>query len=195
MARFIPIDKMKSLREAAKSGNANAIKILDMQMSGDDFGSLMDEFFQPKSEQNVQVEVGTSTSTQSLPKKTKLEEFLDFNGVTKDSPDYDSFVEDFYREFPNERNAEMHVEEPKEEVEEQYADWIKKLIAEESDAIDSYSKAITKVMNCEMLEDNQKRRAIARLKEIRGDEEEHFRELTELLKNNDEEKPVEEALW
>ena len=110
MARFIPIDKMKSLREAAKSGDANAIKILDMQMSGDDFGSLLDEFFQPKP---VQEALPTGTEeTNSLPEKTKLEQFLEFNNVTKDSPDYDSFVEDFYNEFPNERNKPSMVENP-----------------------------------------------------------------------------------
>ena len=56
---------------------------------------------------------------------------------------------------------------------------------EESDAIDSYSKAITRIMNFEELSDNKKRKIISRLKEIRSDEEEHFRELNDLLKIDD----------
>lgn len=179
MAKFIPIEKMSKLREAAKTGDANAIKILDLQMSGGDFGELLDNYFQPKPAVEEQ---------KSLPEKggqSNLEKFLAFNSVTKDSPDYDSFVEDFYKEFPNERPHEH--KEIQEEPEEGFEEWIRKLINEESDAIDSYSKAITKVMNCEALNESKKRRVIARLKEIRSDEEEHFRELGELLKNDESE--------
>ena len=175
---FIPVDKMRKLRESAKGGDERAKKILMLQMGGEDFSSLMDEFFAPQPEPTQTVE------TQSMPQKTKLEEFLEFNNVSKDSPDYDSFVEDFYREFPNERE---HPTIHEVEHEEDFEEWIKKLMGEESDAIDSYSKVITKVMNCEMLDDSKKRRVIARLKEIRGDEEEHFRELSELLKGNSDE--------
>ena len=140
MAKFIPIDKMSKLRESAKNGDEHARKILDMQMSGGDFGALLDEYFQPKPE--VVMEKDT-VETKSMPqKKTKLEEFLEFNNVSKDSPDYDSFVEDFYREFPNERNVETHEEIHEEEHEDGFEEWMKKLMAEESDAIDSYSKAM-----------------------------------------------------
>lgn len=188
MARFIPIDKMSKLREASKNGDANAIKILDMQMSGEDFGSLLDEFFQPKPE--------AVEETKSLPQKSqsKLEQFLAFNNVTKDSPDYESFVEDFYNEFPDERNKPSMVENPVQQIEEDkdgFDSIIRDLIKDETDAINEYSKAITKLMNDESLDDLHKKRVIARLKEIRGDEEEHFHQLNELLKANDDEEVAE----
>lgn len=197
MARFIPIDKMKKLREAAKTGDGNAVKILSMQMSGEDFSPLLDEFFQPKPVANEQqVEVGTSTTSKSLPEKgsSKLEQFLAFNNITKDSPDYDSFVEDFYNEFPNERNKPSMVENPVEQIEEDkdgFDSIIRDLIKDETDAINEYSKAITKLMNDESLDDLHKKRVIARLKEIRGDEEEHFKQLNELLKANGDEEVAE----
>lgn len=196
MARFIPIDKLSKLREAAKNGDVSARKILDMQMGGEDFGSLLDEYFQQKPVQEAPVK--GNLETQSLPKgKSNLEKFLEFNNVTKDSPDYESFVEDFYREFPNEKpdaKPEM-VENPVEQIEDDkdgFDSIIRDLIKDETDAIDEYSKAITKLMNNEHLDEIQKRRVIARLKEIRGDEEEHFHQLNELLKMNGDEEVAKE---
>ena len=182
--KFIPIDKMSKLREAAKNGDVNARKILDMQMSGGDFGVLLDEFFQPKPELNMKEQ---TLETKSMPqKKSKLDEFLEFNNVTKDSPDYESFVEDFYREFPNERPG--MVENPVEQIEDDkdgFDSIIRDLMKDETDAIEEYSKAITKIMNSEELDEIKKRRVIARFKEIRGDEEQHFAQLGELLKKDE----------
>ena len=189
--KFIPIEKMSKLREAAKNGDVSARKILDMQMSGGDFGSLLDEYFQPKPVQEAPVK--DNFETQSLPKgKSNLEKFLEFNNVTKDSPDYESFVEDFYREFPNEKpdaKPEM-VENPVEQIEDDkdgFDSIIRDLMKDETDAIEEYSKAITKIMNSEELDEIHKRRVIARLKEIRGDEEQHFAQLGELLKKDEPE--------
>ena len=195
MARFIPIDKMKSLREASKNGDANAIKILSMQMSGEDFSPLLDEYFQPKP---VQAEDGGMES-KSLPQKpnSKLEQFLAFNNITKDSPDYDSFVEDFYKEFPDEKEKPSMVENPVEKIEDDkdgFDSIVRSLIEDETDAINEYSKAITKIMNDKNLNDLQKKRVIARFKEIRGDEEEHFKQLNELLKANGDEEVSEEEV-
>lgn len=192
--KFIPIEKMSKLREAAKNGDVSARKILDMQMSGGDFGSLLDEYFQPKPVQEVPVK--GNLETQSLPKeKSNLDKFLEFNNVTKDSPDYESFVEDFYKEFPNEKPREGLVENPVEQIEDDkdgFDSIIRDLIKDETDAIDEYSKAITKLMSNEHLDEIQKRRVIARLKEIRGDEEEHFHQLNELLKMNGDEEVAKE---
>lgn len=172
MARFIPIDKMSKLREASKNGDANAIKILDLQMSGGDFGSLLDEFFQPKQvvENQQPVEVG-----KSLPQKgenSKLEQFLKFNNVTRESPDYDSFVEDFYKEFPNERPRNN---EGMCEVEEEC--FLLPLIQEEIKAINDYNEAVMKVMEMDELGDAAKRGLIADLEEIKRDEMEHLEKL------------------
>ena len=187
MAKFIPIDKISKLREAAKSGDEKAIKILNMQMSGEDFSPLLDEFFQPLPEVNMEEK---TVETQSMPEKknSKLEEFLAFNHIDKNSPDYEDFVRDFYDEFPSEK--EGMVENPVKQIEDDkdgFDSIIRDLMKDETDAIEEYSKAITKIMNSEELDEIHKRRVIARLKEIRGDEEQHFAQLGELLKKDEPE--------
>lgn len=179
MSKFIPIDKLKKLREAARTGDERAKKILATQLMGkEDFSPLLDEYFQPKSNPVATPQVSeaptgaTPTSTSTLPKSSKLQEFLTFNGITKESPEYDGFVEDFYKENPN---------EPREEPENENKELIKKLIKDESDAIESYSKGIIQIMNSTELDEDKKRKIISRFKEIRGDEEMHFKELNELL--------------
>ena len=169
MAKFIPIEKMLKLREAAKGGDANAIKILDLQMSGGDFGGLLDEYFQPKQEAPVE--------GKSLPEKgekSKLEQFLEFNNVTKDSPDYDSFVEDFYKEYPNER---PEAKQQQEVVEVGNEHFLLPLIQEEIKAINDYNEAIMKVMDMDELGDAAKRGLVADLEEIKHDEMEHLEKL------------------
>ncbi|MCR4661695.1 MAG: hypothetical protein K5765_06850 [Clostridia bacterium] len=152
-------------------------------MSGEDFSPLLAEFEQPSPEVDVHAH---TVETKSMPqKKSKLDEFLEFNNVTKDSPEYDSFVEDFYKEFPNEKPCEGMVENPVEQIEDDkngFDSIIRDLIKDEMDAIDEYSKAVTKIMSLEDLDEVEKRRVIARLKEIRGDEETHYAQLNELLK-------------
>ena len=107
---YIPFDKIKSLREAAKNGDARARKILIMQMNGEDFGSLLDEYFakQPKEEKPV------ATSTPIIEDNDitdpKLKKFLEYNGVKKGDQDYESTIEAYYQEFPKARpsaNLEM----------------------------------------------------------------------------------------
>lgn len=188
MARFIPIDKMSKLREASKNGDVNARKILDMQMSGGDFGSLIDEFFKPKPVQEAQVEVGTSTTTKSLPEShenSKLEQFLAFNNVTKDSPDYDSFVEDFYKEFPNERMPQ--IKKTEEDC------FVMPLIQEKIKSISSYNEAIMKVMEMDELGDAAKRGLMADLEEIKHDEMEHLEKLKRMKGGLDKKEEKAEA--
>ena len=168
MARFIPIDKIKKLREAARNGDENAKKILNMQLGGEeDYSELLDSYFAPKSEPEQAETVVSGVGEDDV----RLNKFLADNQITKDSPEYDQAVKEFYAEVGGENEGN------------DFEELIKKLLKEESGAIDDYSKAITQVMNAEGIEDNQKRRIIARFKEIRSDEEEHFRELTELLKS------------
>ena len=173
--RFIPIDKMSKLREASKNGDANAIKILDLQMSGGDFGGLLDEYFQPKPE--PQEQQGAVETGKSLPEQggqSKLEQFLAFNNVSKDSPDYDSFVEDFYNEFPNERPNAKQVPE---QVEGGNDSFLLPLIQEEIKAIGDYNNAIMKVMEMDELGDAAKKGIMTKLEEIKRDEMEHLDEL------------------
>lgn len=100
---YIPFDKMKSLREAAKNGDARARKIIIMQMNDEDFGSLLDEYFtkQPKEEKPI------ATSTPIIEDNDitdpKLKKFLEYNGVKKGDVDYESTIEAYYQEFPKAR--------------------------------------------------------------------------------------------
>lgn len=178
MAKFIPIDKMKKLREASKTGDERAKKILAMQMDGkEDFGPLMDEYFTPAPQPAVEEQPATGNN--------KLEEFLKFNNITKDSPDYQSYVDEF-----NKETGDQVEEKPENGLKE----IIKKRIKEEIDAIASYSKGVSEVMALENVDEGLKRKVISRFKEIDTDEEQHRSELIELLamcdsqpeENNDE---------
>lgn len=179
MPSFIPVDKIKKLREAAKTGDERAKKILSMQLGGkEDFWPLMDEYFAPKQEVSEQPATDNSLNP-------KLEEFLSLNGITKDSEDYQEYVDDFNRE-----NGIVVEKEETCECEE----LIKKLIKEEIDAIKSYGNAIAEIMECESIDDNKKRKIISRFEEIKSDESEHRTELLKILElckskadeNNDE---------
>ena len=119
--RFIPIDKMKSLREAAKNGDSRARKIIIMQMNGEDFDSLLDEYFAnpktpnkveetPKTEQIVNKEISPNAVEDNDITDPKLKKFLEYNGVKKGDIDYESTIEAYYQEFPKARpsaNLEM----------------------------------------------------------------------------------------
>lgn len=119
--RFIPIDKMKSLREAAKNGDSRARKIIIMQMNGEDFGSLLDEYFAnpktpnkveetSKTEQIVNKEISPNAVEDNDITDPKLKKFLEYNGVKKGDIDYESTIEAYYQEFPKARpgaNLEM----------------------------------------------------------------------------------------
>lgn len=160
---FIPVDKIKKLREDAKNGNENARKILDMQLGGNnDFGSLLDDYFKP---------VVQETSTEEINEDAGLNEFLKFNGVDKNHPEYQSYVDDYYKENPK--------------VENNYC-VLDKLMKEEMDAIRSYNDAILEIMNCDKYSDNEKKGIISRLEEIKRDEQEHYEELGRLNKKDKE---------
>lgn len=203
--KFIPIDKLKALREAAHNGDERARKILHMQMNGEDFSGLFEEHFKPVEPKS---EIETQVSGVGNEDNERLQKFLDDNGISKDSPEYDSAVKEFYAEVGEKPGNTEKVEEKVEELGNEITDGepvsgketerddfeniIKDLMKEESKAIDDYSKAITQVMNMPEFNEKQLKRAIARFKEIRDDETEHFNELKALLKNEDGE--IEEEL-
>lgn len=183
MPRFIPIDKMTKLREAAKSGDVRTQKILKAQLSDSDFSADLDEYFKPQPKPEPVQE------SKSL-EPTKLELFLRDNQIKEGDPEYASFVEDFYKEFPNERREHHHEEECCEEK-----TIFDKLMDEELDAIRSYGDAILEVMRCEEYTDNEKKGIIAKLTEIKNDEAEHYEELARLkkdtIKKDEEKAPLE----
>lgn len=203
MAKFIPIDKLSKLREASRNGDENARKILRMQLEDkEDYSELLNSYFASKPEPEEKVETVVTGDD------GRLEKFLSDNGITKDSPDYDEAVKEFYAEIggkpgeidKNEKKAEELGNkitegapvEGQETERDKFENIIKDLMKEESKAIDDYSKAITEVMNMPEFNAKQMKRAIARFTEIRDDETEHFNELKALLKNDSEE--VEEEL-
>ena len=193
MSKFIPVEKIRKLREAARSGDIRAKKILDMQLGGEeDFSGLLEEYFAPAKPEPVEKAQPLETSSAELAKKSKLQEFLEYNDIKDDSPEYDEYVEMFYQENPNEPREDRPHHEEAEEC--PCKEELNKLKKEELDAINSYSKAITLFMENAEMEDSKKRRVIARLKEIRADEEEHFKELGELLAAFDEIKEEEQPM-
>ena len=180
--KFIPIDKMKALRESARNGDERAKQILSMQLSGEgDFSGLLDEYFKPAEPAPVVAKANTDEQAPAEmveSHKDKLQEFLDSNGVKEGDEDYDEVVQMFYNEFPNyKKGEEMH----EEHVIEEDKCVIKKLIGEEMDAIRSYSDAIIEVMNSDDYNANEKKGVIDRLEEIKKDEIEHFEELKRLI--------------
>ena len=199
---YIPFEKMKALREAAKNGDERARKIIIMQMNGEDFGSLLDQYF-TKPEESNKTEDHSDTTEDS-----KLNKFLEYNGVKKGDMDYDSTVEAYYKEFPKERkhdtfetkatesdsdNTSIYGEEDEPIEDDQFGkekqlsmhheleeDIFSKLMGEEIDAIRSYGDAILKIMSCEKFNENEKKGIIEKLEEIRRDEQEHWSELKHL---------------
>ena len=120
---FIPVDKMKSLREAAKNGDARAKQILTMQMNGEDFSALLEEHFknpngniETKATTISNPEIHTTSNASKEITDPKLKKFLEYNGVKPGDPDYESTVEAYYEEFPKARpgaskNLEMKATE------------------------------------------------------------------------------------
>ena len=186
--KYIPFDKLSKLREAARNGDENARKILKMQLDGtEDYSELLENYFAPKPEETeIKEEEKVEVSGVEEKDDPRLEKFLADNGINKDSPDYQTAVEDFYKEVGGKPTEGQETER------DEFEEIIKNLMAEESNAIDDYSKAITKVMNMPEFNEKQMKRAIARFEEIRSDEMEHYKELKALLKNDSEE--VEEEL-
>ena len=77
MSRYIPCEKMKAIREAAKNGDEIAQKILRAQLSDDeDFSSDLDAFFAPKEEPKPVEEVATAPIEEVKQEETQETENL-----------------------------------------------------------------------------------------------------------------------
>ena len=113
---FIPVEKMKSLREAAKNGDPRAKQILKMQMDGEDFSSLLEEHFKAPTEIKKEETVVANPEIHNEITDPKLKKFLEYNGVKPGDPEYNDTVEAYYQEFPKARpgaqkNLEMKATE------------------------------------------------------------------------------------
>ena len=187
--RFIPIDKMKALREAARNGDERAKKILNMQMNDEDFSSLLEEQFSTPKTEEKEILVKESNSPDD-----KLQKFLKYNNVKEGDEDYESTVEAFYKEFPKARpvveakatdgddislpndedNASIYGEDD-EPIEEDKI-FIDDLIQDEYEAIEQYNKAISEILKLDE-GDSLKKGLITDLEEIRRDEFDHVEKL------------------
>ena len=103
---------------------------------------------------------------------SKLERFLSDNNVTKDSEDYDEFVEEYYRMFPNERvekecNCEISIPD---------------LINDENEAVEGYDKFQLYIVNNPNIDEGKKEIILTKIKKIREEEIEHIKILQELDK-------------
>ena len=109
---FIPVDKMKQLREAAKNGDERARKILQAQLKKEDYTSDLDAYFAPAPAATKVIENGANPGSATEAKATqgtgnaKLDQFLLDNGVSEGDPEYEDAINDYYNEFPEERPAE-----------------------------------------------------------------------------------------
>lgn len=69
-----------------------------------------------------------------------------------------------------------------------------KLIQDEIDAIRAYNDAILEIMNCDKCSDTEKKGIVAKLEEIKRDEEEHWEELKHLKENINKKEPEQQNL-
>lgn len=102
---FIPIDKMKQLREAAAKGDERAKKILKAQLSGSDFGTDLDAFFSQGTHTMPAVEPGPMPKSVSTGNE-QLDEWLRSNNIHETDEDYADALEEYYAEYPEQRPKE-----------------------------------------------------------------------------------------
>lgn len=165
MAKFIPIDKMRKLREAARNGDEGAKRILRMQLDGtSDFSTDLDSYFSPKPETDK------GLGREPAP---EMEKGQSLEGKPQVNANFHKSLE-----------AVNDIQQEK--------SFIDKLIQDEIDAIKAYNDAIMEVMQLEEQSDATKEGFIAQLKHIRDEEVEHFNELKRMKGSLDkkEEKSV-----
>ena len=110
---FIPIDKIKQLREAAAKGDERAKKILRAHLNGSDYASDMDAFFAPKPEPKPvegthsmpAIEPGPMPESVSTG-NPQLDEWLRSNGIHDTDEDYEEALEEYFAEYPEQRPEE-----------------------------------------------------------------------------------------
>lgn len=107
---FIPIDKMRQLREAAKQGDERAKKILRAQLDGSDYSADLDSYFAPKPEPKpMPVNNPGSAPKQATGQGTgnaQLDEWLRSNGIHETDEDYEDAINEYYMEYPEQRPEE-----------------------------------------------------------------------------------------
>lgn len=153
MSRFIPSDKLKMLRDAAKNGDSKAKAVLMAQMDfNNDFDTIFNDYFNPVEEE------------------PEIEVINDDSGMEEC---------DIAEELEEPEN--ITVEEPECKCR-SIAEQLRKLIADEAEAQKGYSDALIVVANDPELSTDEKTVLITTLKSINDDEMEHTSILLDKLK-------------
>ena len=178
---FIPVDKMKKLREAAKNGDGRAKAILQAQLNGQDYSVDLDAYFKPVDESKPklnQTNYGnpgsvTETKATSGTGNARLDAFLADNQVHEGDPDYEDALNDYYNEFPEDRPEDwgkpkpVLAEEPSSEQVEEMNTAAKDLGKMLIDVISECDKQMLEIMQDESIDDNAKKGAMVSLQEIK----------------------------
>lgn len=168
---FIPIDKMKQLREAAKNGDARAQKILQAHLAGKDYNADFEAYFAPAPAQAPVQEPKQAVGTGN----ERLDEFLRGNGVKEGDPDYEDAVNDYYNEFPNERPVEEGKTRPvQNNLEPEFAVDVEEEVDLTKDMAQGIIELIAKcdqtlliIMQNESIDDTTRKGAMTTLQEIK----------------------------
>lgn len=175
---FIEGSKFKTLRDASKNGDEKAIAILRMYLDGKDFSKDIEDYFtpvQPKQDSTPEIEIDKADMT-------GLEKFLMDNNVSKDSEDYQEYVDEYYTQFPNAKREEIVAEQIEPEQNE-----FECLLDAENSCISLIDKAILTVANDANISETVKSGLINKLQRIKEDKLENLSTIKEIIKTIDKE--------
>lgn len=172
---FIPIDQMKRLREAAKSGDERAKKILQAQLKKEDYTSDLEAYFAPTPETKVIQNGNPGSATEAKAtqgtRNPRLDAFLADNGIMEGDPDYEDAVNDYYNEFPEDMPEDYGQKKPEPEANpvqeakmESAAQDLGKLLL---DVIQECDKEMLEIMQDDSIDGNAKKGAMVSLQEIK----------------------------
>ena len=189
MAKFIPIEKMKKLRDSSRGGDIKAKKILSMYMSGkEDYSPLLEEYFKPLSQEKEET-LGTATNRPMPQQQTNLGG--NFNSYRQtlqsltESGDtlaqnilkmFSEAGEEKTNEFLSKVAVSQNNKENKLEKCQTLVEFVQALVEDENEAIQGYDKAILFTVNSET-----DRNILSILNEIKNDEIRHIKMLKEII--------------
>lgn len=197
---FIPVDQMKRLREAAKSGDAKAKAILRAQLDGTDYTADLDAYFKPVEDPKSAPAGNPGSAVETKATKgtgnARLDAFLADNGVQEGDEDYEDAINDYYNEFPEDMPADWGKPKAEEEpapnpeqeakMEDAARDLGKLLI----DVISECDKEMLEIMQDETIDDNAKKGAMTSLQEIKQNMLDNIDKIRKVKKSFAKEEPT-----
>ena len=179
--KFISLDKMKKLREAAKKGDEMAKKILHAQAYGEDFDADLDAFFKPidepapeaEAEAVVEPEVKAEATTKTIKMKPPVdkETFLANSGVVEGTDEYADAVAEFEElygqydeeECPCEEQAQAPMADAAQEI-----DLTREIAQGIIDLITKCDQTSLQIMQNDDIDDTAKKGAMTSIQEIKN---------------------------